>query len=117
MNLLIVRADGGELRCRASFGEIPELLGANALDSVNLGSEGRVMFVDSAAWETRCESGPGTYAGVPCNLVRIVPVRPLKPINPLATALYERMCKPDVPREIAGDVAIVLDEDESLEAL
>lgn len=81
---------------------ITRMLQAEALDTVNL-RDGRVMLVDDNGWESKLlDRGSGVFERVT--------IRPLKPINAAATKLYRSVCTPGTTHQIAGDVAITLDQ-------
>lgn len=112
MTITILRTDGREeshTTTRADVWKaIEHLIGASALDGVNL-RDGRVMFVDDAGYDVELvEHPPRDGYDV---VVERKATRPRKPVNPQATALYHAICKPDVTHAIVGDVAIVRDDD------
>ena len=81
---------------------IKRMIGADWIDTVDL-RDGRVLIVDDYGWDCEVREIPGG--------VEFVPVRPLKPVNPQATALYHRVCRPGTTHQIAGDAAVALDRD------
>ena len=90
--------------------EICELIGAEVTDTVlmrHLGTPLHVMVVDDNGWETEMltiDDGGVSYT-------ELVPVRPLKPINEMATILYTCNCLPGTAHQITGDVFIAPDGD------
>ncbi len=105
----ILRTDGSRAEHRIDTSEIDlsgwirRMIGADLTDTVNL-RDGRVMIVDDAGWETETiEKETG--------VVELRPVKPLKPINKAATAIYHGVCRPGTIHQIVGDVAIAWDED------
>ncbi len=112
MNFTIIRTDGTEEQHEAerrdAFPVIAKLIGARTLEMVNL-RDGRVMIIDEDGYEIEIVERPPppgyTFAA------ERVPVKPLKPANLAATALYHAICHAGVTHEIVGDVAIVRDED------
>jgi len=107
----ILRTDGSRdtyvVRRPALLQWIQRMIEADTIDAVNL-RDGRVMLVDDHGWETRT-----TDERTPDGVLHITvhPVRPRKPINPAATALYHAVCGPGTTHAIAGDVAIAVDAD------
>lgn len=88
----LIRADGTEtvLDHPANVREVCRLIGADALDTVNLrhlGAPAWVMLVDDA----------GMIDG--------------RPVNEKATALYHANCRPGTPHQIHGDVVVAPDSD------
>jgi hypothetical protein len=106
MRVRVIRTDGTDELLDIDKGkaidEIPRLIGAEMCDTVGLG-DGMVMMVDDAGWETRTVDH-GSH-------IELVPTVARKPINQKATTLYHGICKPGTTHQIAGDVAIVRDED------
>jgi hypothetical protein len=107
MNVTIIRCDGTEethvLDRRTVWDDLERLIGARYTDVVNL-RDGRVMVVDDEGYETKAvQKTPGW--------VSLEPVRPLKPDNAKATALYHAVCFPGVTHRIVGDVAVIHDEE------
>jgi hypothetical protein len=107
MRVLVIRTNGREevheIARALAVSAINRLIGADTFDAVNL-RDGRVMLCDDNGWETQfVDHGEGRFE---CK-----PIRPRKPINPAATALYHAVCAPGTTHQIAGDVAIALDED------
>ena len=106
MRVLVIRTDGREeiheIARATAVSTINRLIGADTFDAVNL-RDGRVMLCDDDGWECRAE--PRAYG------LEMVPVAPRKPLNPKATALYLSVCQAGTTHQIAGDVAIALDED------
>lgn len=101
MNIHIIRADGTEERVSAQFGDVPRLIGAAVLDTVNL-RDGRVMCVDDEGYETeRVNHGDGS--------IELRPTCARKPANAKATMLYHGVCVAGTTHQIVGDVAIVVD--------
>lgn len=90
MKVHIIRVDGREEHFETTKGEaiaaIEKAIGADTLDGFSL-RDGRYVFADDS----------GFIDG--------------KPRNPKATALYHGICRPGTTHYIAGDVAIVRDED------
>ena len=86
---VLIRADGKvePFNRQASTTDIARLIGAQTLDVVNLRKFGLVMLVDDT----------GLIDG--------------KPANQEATRHYHSVCRPGTTQNIAGDVAIVPDED------
>ena len=84
MNIHLIRTDGSEEHLNSQFNAIPDLIGAETMDSVDL-RDGRVMLVDDNGYDTD------------------------KLINQKATRLYHGVCKPGTTHQIIGDVAIVID--------
>jgi len=118
MQVQIIRTDGTEetveLPLNKVFAEIERLIHATALDTVNL-RDGRVMLVDDHGYDiTLIEHGPGvaSISGIEQYFnfrTERRPTRARKPVNPKATALYQRVCVPGTTHQIVGDVAIVVD--------
>lgn len=106
MKVTIIKTDGTEsVHDVNGIRQIMELIGALALDSVNL-RDGRVMFVDDNGYETVVRDNPHSPG-----FTELVPVKARKPVNAKATALYHAVCIPGTTHRIVGDVAIVLDAD------
>jgi hypothetical protein len=86
---VLIRADGKvePFNRQASTAAIARMIGADGIDVVNLRKFGLVMLVDDT----------GLIDG--------------KPANPEATRQYHSVCRPGTTQHIAGDVAIVPDED------
>lgn len=84
MQVHIIRTDGTEEHVEARREDIAKLIGSptGCLDGFNL-RDGRYCFVDDTGM---CDG---------------------REINPKATALYHRICKPGTVNGIHGDVAIV----------
>jgi hypothetical protein len=105
----IIRTDGTEepLERPLHMREIAQRIGAGALDTVtlhHLGHPLQVMCVDDAGWDYEVhELAPGHFEH------RTTKAR--KAINAKATALYLANCVPGTTHQIAGDVAIVFDDD------
>ena len=105
---VLLRCDGTSetLAGPISLKEIRRLIGADVTDSVNLRHMGEplhVLIVDGAGWEIEVIETPGR--------IELRPVRPRKPINAQATALYHSNCKPGTRHQIAGDAVVVPDGD------
>lgn len=86
--------------------QIRNLIGADALDTVNLRHMGyplHVMAVEDKGYETR--------AVVEGNVTTLVPTRARKPVNLEATKLYHLNCIPGTTHQIVGDVFISPDDD------
>jgi len=82
----VIRVDGTETlhHGKVSIAEIQSLIGCDGLDTVTIDRKRQtVMFVDDT----------GMIDG--------------KPVNPEATELYRRICKPGTVWAIHGDVVIV----------
>ena len=112
MTITILRIDGSEeqheIERAKAFPLMSQLIGARTLEVVNL-RDGRVMCIDEDGYEVvLVERDP--LPGFDFVAER-VPVRPLKPANAKATALYHAICVPGTTHEIVGDVAIVRDAD------
>lgn len=89
MRVHIIRADGREEQIEVPHGAtaaIRKAIGAQSMDGFSL-RDGRYVYVDDM----------GHAAG--------------KPRNAGATVLYHSICRPGTTHYIAGDVAIVRDED------
>jgi len=104
----LIRTDGSELEFtgRMPMSEIPQLLGAETLDSVtlhHLGLPMQVMICDDAGWLTEAVEHDGW--------TEMRPIRALKPINEKASALYLANCIEGTTHQIAGDVFVCPDED------
>jgi hypothetical protein len=105
----IIRTDGTEepLERPISNREAAQRIGAASLDSValrHLGDPLQVMLVDDGGWEYEVvELAPGHFEHRT--------TKPRKPINRKATELYLANCHPGTTHQIAGDVAIVFDDD------
>lgn len=84
MRIHLILADGTEKHVDEPFAKIPELIGAESLDTVNL-HDGRVMLVDDLG------HGKGRSP------------------NEKATKLYHSVCYPGTTHQIVGAVAIVVD--------
>ncbi len=84
----LVKVDGtvSRLPHALSVREVSELIGADFLDTVNLGG-GRVMLVNDI----------GIRLGLP--------------VNQIATNLYHSICVPGTTHKILGDVVVVPDAD------
>jgi hypothetical protein len=115
------------------FAEIEKMIGCGITDSVILrrgiaqvpGPESAghvaiallepfVMIVDDHGYETQTvEHGPGPdLHGQPAAFrTELRPVRALKPVNALATALYHANCRPGTTHQIVGDVYVAPDAD------
>ena len=103
MNVSTIRTDGTESQHAVSrFHDIAALMGVATLDAVNL-RDGRVMLVDDDGWES--------YPLRMAQGISLIPVKPRKPVNPTATALYHAVRRPGVTHQIVGDLAIVQDRD------
>ena len=103
MNVTIIRIDGTETEYAVSrFRDIAPLIGGETLDTVNL-RDGRVMLVDDDGWES--------YPLRTAQGISLIPVKPRKPVNPTATALYHAVRRPGVTHQIVGDVVIVRDRE------
>lgn len=116
--MLVLRSDGTEqVFHNTSLADIKTAIGATRLDFVSLtwierdvpGGRTRrvdlVMAVDDEGYEYR------TVQVSPI-LVRNEPIRPLKPYNERATALFRAVCDPKYrDHRIVGDVAILHDRD------
>lgn len=95
--------------------DIPALIGAEVLDTVNLRHFGyplMVMSIDDRAYETEMVDH-GMKRG-PLGDARHLETRPtkaLKPVNEIATALYHANCYPGTTHQILGDVFIAPDDD------
>ena len=116
IDVLIIRTDGTEEVHQVSaddwVGAAEKLIDAECMDSVNL-RDRRIMFVDDFGWETETVTEdnavlPNGQVGFKMSLI---PVRARKPINAKATALYRAVCRPGIVHQIAGDVAILRDDD------
>jgi hypothetical protein len=113
MTITIIRIDGTEeqhevARPDDAFRATAQLIHARTVEMVNL-RDGRVMLVDEDGYEVQVverEPPPGYDFAA-----ERVPVRPLKPANPKATALYHAICVEGTTHQIVGDVAIVNDAD------
>ncbi len=109
MQRKIIRTDGSEelLPGPLSLEDLRETIHADSIDFVSLRHLGPyprwVMAVDDNAWETVTQTRG--------NVINVIPVRPLKPVNIKATDLYHANCLPGTTHPIAGDVAILLDGD------
>ena len=106
--ILVIRADGAEevVKGKPKVKEMRALIGAKGLDFVRIGKlvpSDLTMAVDDFGWETEKIETPGK--------IELRPIRPRKPINAKATALYLAICRPGTTHQIAGDVAIFHDED------
>jgi len=85
---ILIRADGTEqpLDKAQTIEQIRQLIGATALDSVNLRDRfGHVMFVDDLGHDKQL------------------------PVNAKATELYHAICIPGTTHQIRGDVVVVPD--------
>ena len=106
--ILVIRTDGTEeiVKGKPKVLAIRSLIKAEGLDFVRIGKlvpNDIVMAVDDFGWETeRIETA---------EKIELRPIRPRKPINAKATALYLAICRPGTTHQIAGDVAIFHDED------
>lgn len=95
---------------RLTMRAIHELIGAESLDFVSLkhmGNPLHVMALDDNGYETHNERS--VRYGV--NVIEIVCDKSRRPVNALATELYQRNCRPGTNHQIVGDVVIVPDED------
>lgn len=104
----IIRADGTieYIDSRLTNAEISRRIGATTTDTVNLRHLGLplvVMIVDDRGYETEERHEDG--------VLHLIPIKPLKPLNAIATALYLANAHPDVEHWIVGDVFIVPDSD------
>lgn len=105
----LFRTDGTSMDLPAgmSVSELNALIGAETADTVclrHLGEPLHVMVVDDAGYETETiEHSPGQF--------ETRPIRALKPLNVVATALYHANCQPGVTHQIVGDVVVVPDGD------
>lgn len=94
---------------------IPALIGATILDTVNLRHFGYplvVMSIDDRAYETETvDHGMVRGPSGPARHFENRPVRALKPVNEIATALYHANCYPGVTHQILGDVFVAPDDD------
>lgn len=113
MKVQIIRTDGREEEHEVPhdaqlWRRIEELIGAQGTDGVNL-RDGRVMFVDDYGYETETVEHPATEDRA--LVIELRCVKPLKPVNPKATAIYHAVCVPGTTHQIVGDVAIVNDKD------
>jgi hypothetical protein len=107
MNVTIICTAGTNSHHTVSaFHDIAPLIGAETLDRVNL-RDGRVMLVDDDGWES--------YPLRTAKGISLVPVKPRKPVNPTATALYQAVRRPGVTQQIVDHVVIVLDRDVAYE--
>lgn len=92
--------------------DIEKLIGARLTDTVRLHhlgpSPAHVMIVDDEGWETKELVSEIEGGG---QLLELVPVRPRKPVNELATRLYWAECKPGTDHQIVGDVFVCPDKD------
>jgi hypothetical protein len=61
------------------------------------------MLVDDDGWES--------YPLRTARGISLIPVKPRKPVNPTATALYLAVRRPGFTHQIVGYVAIVWDRD------
>jgi len=105
----IIYVDGTEreLPAPVSMRELAQLIGAEALDTVNLrhlGEPRHVMVVDDQGYETEVIEHSPMHT-------ELRPTRARKPLNVKATRLYHANCVPDTTHQIVGDVAIVPDDD------
>lgn len=84
----VIRANGecATIPQKPTIGGIQREIGAQALDTVNLGDD-HVMAVDDTGMLDK------------------------KPVNPIATTLYRAICRPGTPYRIHGDVVICRDSD------
>lgn len=103
----IIRADGKieYIGSRLTNAEISRRIGATTTDTVNLHHMGQplvVMIVDDHGYETK-----PVWKG---NTLHLDTVKPLKPLNAIATALYAGSVEPGA-HWIVGDVFIVPDAD------
>lgn len=95
---------------RLTMRAIHELIGAESLDFVSLkhmGNPLHVMALDDNGYETNLEKTEG--GGIA--LYHLATAKPRRPVNALATELYQRNCRPGTNHQIVGDVVIVPDED------
>lgn len=105
----IIRADGSEelLPTALPMDEIRQRIDAKGVDFVSLiqwGTPLWVLICDDNGYETECiDHGGGRF--------EMKPVRPLKPVNEKATALYWERCITGTSHQIVGDVCIVPDGD------
>lgn len=122
----IIHTDG---RIEPVFGpqtisQIEEHLKTATLDTVNLRHMGppmMIMAVDDFGWETITLRGNevseemktiARERGMPIETLQEQrAVRPRKPINEIATALYRANCVPGTTHQIVGDVYVCPDED------
>lgn len=104
--LIKTSGESEEFGAPLTIWQIASLLGADTTDCVilrHMGEPRHVMVVDDHGWEFETvKSG---------NSIEVHPLRPLKPINAEATALYLRNCLPGTTHQIAGDVFICPDSD------
>jgi hypothetical protein len=110
MTVTIIRTDGREETHDLSgdtWPAIKRLMGAKYLSTVNL-RDGRIMLVDDLGYEVNPQQTQGEDGIL---YITNETVRPLKPENQKATALYHSVCKPGTTHKIVGDVAIVVDKD------
>lgn len=113
----LIRADGTVqyMDKPVPFPEIGPLIGAHTMDVVHLrhlGLPRMVMWVDDNGYETRTVSrGEQDTPYGKAHVTENVPVRALKPVNALATALYLANCRPGTTHQIVGDVLVTLDGD------
>ena len=106
--VLVIRADGTEevVKGKPKVAAMRSLIKAEGLDFVRVGKlvpNDLVMAVDDFGWETETIETPGK--------IELRPIRPRRPLNAKATALYLAICRPGTTHQIAGDVAIFHDED------
>jgi len=107
--VLVIRADGTEevVKGKPKVAAIRSLISAEGLDFVRIGKlvpNDVIMAVDDFGWETEQIEHSPTH-------IELRPIRPRKPLNAKATALYLAVCRPGTTHQIAGDVAIFHDED------
>jgi hypothetical protein len=106
---LVIRVDGTEetIKQKPTLGSIGRALRFDTFDFVRIGkADGSdlIMAIDDNGYVTQTiERSPRSF--------EIIPVRPRKPPNPKATALYHSICKPGTDHQIVGDVAIMHDNE------
>lgn len=112
MVITVIRVDGREeqheIDRATAFPTMQRLIDARTLEVVNL-RDGRVMCIDEDGYEVQVveREPPPSFDFA----AERVPLRPLKPANPKATALYHAVCVEGTTHQIVGDVAIVRDVD------
>lgn len=112
----IIRTDGSieVLEQPLPMTQYEKLLKADCLDTVmlrHLGEPLMVMLVIDNAWETVTVESDSEWNGLPVKQTTLHPVAPRFPINELATELYLANCRAGTTHRIAGDCAVLPDED------
>lgn len=111
MRLHLIKTDGTEQNIEGQFTDIPRLIGAKLLDSINL-RDGRVMMVDDLGYvTTQVDLGTQETTLGKAHVFERVALAPKKPVNAKATALYHSVCRPGTTHQIVGDVIVVVDAD------